>query len=343
MQQDVLKGKAIPAFIGAGLSLFFIKSGVLFLFFLVPFGVLAYRYDKTITWMSLFLAILGNAVVILTEAALKAVPLSSSVWDFLYFVIMATIFVWILHPPRGFLPNLPGVARLVIGSSVGAMLISFLLFRMMASPGFLEFLDSWIAMFANVNRTDTVRFAILEALTPEGFLEIMKNVVLRGGSLVTCVFIFFICRQFGMILANLSILNKAGGNAERKLNSMSSFHVVPELIWVFSLALALVVLTTVLKLKIPEIILWNVLILCVMLYLAQGLGILQFFLARPSTPGFLKFFLIVLLVVLMFSPVVNAIIFGGIFLLGIIENWVPFRAPKQNGPPSTPEAGGGNA
>jgi len=212
----------------------------------------------------------------------------------------------------------------------------------MASPGFLEFLDSWIAMFANASRTDTVRFAILQTMTPERFLDVMKNVVLRGGSLVTCVFIFFVCRQFSLILANFAILKRAGENADKKLNSLSAFHVFPELIWVFSLTLALVVLTTVLKLEIPEILLWNVLILCVMLYLAQGLGIFQFFITRPSTPNYLRFLLIVLLVVLMFSPLVNALIFGGFFLLGIIENWVPFRAPKQNGPPSTPEAGGGN-
>ena len=93
------------------------------------------------------------------------------------------------------------------------------------------------------------------------------------------------------------------------------------------------------KLEIPEIILWNILILCAILYLAQGLGILQFFLARPTVSPSFKLLLSVLFIFLFFSPVINVVLLGGVVLLGIAENWVPFRAPKQNGPPSTPEAG----
>jgi len=66
----------------------------------------------------------------------------------------------------------------------------------------------------------------------------------------------------------------------------------------------------------------------------------QFFLSRPSMLPFLRLFLIVLFIVLIFSPVVNVILLVGIVLLGIAENWAPFRASKPNGPSSTPEAGG---
>jgi len=101
----------------------------------------------------------------------------------------------------------------------------------------------------------------------------------------------------------------------------------------------LVVLSRVARLVVPEIILWNILVLCIILYCAQGLGILQFFLSRPTVPVFLRFFLTVVLIILIFSPAVNAVLLIGIVILGIAENWAPFRAPKPNGPPSTPEGG----
>ena len=343
MHPEILNRRTIPAYVGAGLCLFFIKSGVLFLFFLVPLGFLVYRYGREIAWTGLSLAILGNAVITAMETVVRSVPLKDAVWDFLYFMVMALIFVWIIAPPQGLTPKMSGAIRLIIGSSAGALLLTFLLFRLMASPGFLDYLDAWIRMFTAPGRYDAAGASLLQVLTAEAFLTVMKAVVLRGGSLVTCVFIFFFCRQISIILANLNIgnfrRNAAGGQTASGAATLSLFHVNPEVIWVFSLSLFLVVTTRILKLEIPEIFLWNVLILCIMLYFAQGLGILQFFLKRPATPHFMRFLAGILLVVLFFSPVINAVVFGGLVFLGIAENWVPMRAPKQNEPPSTPEAG----
>jgi uncharacterized protein YybS (DUF2232 family) len=98
-------------------------------------------------------------------------------------------------------------------------------------------------------------------------------------------------------------------------------------------------LTRISGLEIPEIILWNILVLCTIMYLAQGLGILQFFLSRPSISPFLKLVFLVLILILFFSPFLNMILLVGLVLLGIAENWVPFRVPKENDIPSTPEGG----
>jgi hypothetical protein len=81
---------------------------------------------------------------------------------------------------------------------------------------------------------------------------------------------------------------------------------------------------------------WNILTLCVILYLAQGGGIVVFFLARLP-PG-MRFALNVGIFVLILSPGVNVVLLGLLILLGIAENWAPFRASKLNGPPPTPGA-----
>ena len=334
-----MKGKAIPAIIGAGISLFFIKSGFLFIFFLVPFGFLSFRYNRRVVWMSLFLAIVGDALLTIAGAAAKSIPFADAMWDFLYFMIMTLIFVWICAPPVGFSRNVPGVMRFIAGSCVGAMLINAILFRLMAAEGFLEYLDSWIEMFASVNHSDVVKSAMLERLDAEGFLQIMKAVMLRGGALVSCVFVFFVSRQVSITFAYFNMGNYNRGKGSRVINNLGVFHVHPELIWLFSSSLLLVVLTRIFAFGIAEIILWNILILCVMLYLAQGLGIMQFLLSRSSMPNVMRFFLVALFVVLMFSPVLNVVLLGAVILLGIAENWVPLRAPKRNGPPSTPKAG----
>jgi hypothetical protein len=43
-----------------------------------------------------------------------------------------------------------------------------------------------------------------------------------------------------------------------------------------------------------------------------------------------------LVILLVFSPGINAAALGVLVLLGIAENWVPFRAPKPDGGSSTP-------
>jgi len=184
-----------------------------------------------------------------------------------------------------------------------------------------------------------MRLAVLEAMNAEQLRSMMKAIMIRGGSLGFCVFMFFICRQLGVTLARFGLKGSNRANGAGPSNFLFLFHVYPQVIWIFSFSLMLVVLTKLFNLLIPEILVWNVLLICVMLYLAQGLGIFQFFLTKPSTPGFLKFFLGIAFIFLLFSPVINAVLMGGLILLGIIENWVPLRAPKKNGPPSTPEAG----
>ena len=348
MDSGTFRRSVIPALIGAGICLFFQRSGVLTLFFLVPLGVVAFRYNYRIAWIAVLAAVLGNVILTVETAVYRSVPVADTFWDLLYFSVMVSLFTWITAPPP-VLSRVSGAMRLMIASCAGALLFTGIFFRLMAAPGFSEYLNSLINTLSSFYRSsggaggaDVVQNALLESLTPDAVLNFMKTVMLRGGSLVFCVFMFFICRQVSFFIGRLTLGNRFAGEkrmSSARASSLVFFHVYPAIIWFFSVSLLLVVLSRMAKLEIPEIILWNILIFCAILYFAQGFGILLFLLARPSMPPSLRLLLSILFIIMVFSPGINAVLLGGVVLLGIAENWVPFRAPIVNGPPSTPGAG----
>jgi hypothetical protein len=342
----------LPAVIGAGVSLVMLKTGFLSFFFLVPLGFVAYSCHYRIAWLAFLFAFLGNVVLTVAYTSGRAIPVEVIGWDIFYYTAMTFIFIWIIAAPASFQEKMSEPLRLIAGSVLGSLLFSFLLFRNMDSQVFLEyanyFVNSLISAYRSA-RVDVVENAMLEMLTPEYVMEKIMAFMLRGGSLISCVLLFFVCCQLSLILARLffritgkDIQKTISREARLKgINTLSVFHVNPRVIWLFSSSLLLVIFTRVVKFEIPEIILWNILIICSILYLAQGLGIMQFFLARPSFSPFLRLLIGIAFVFVLFSPFINAILLGGLVLLGIAENWLPLRVSKQSGPPSTPEAGGG--
>jgi len=273
----------------------------------------------------------------------RGVSFADTVWDILYFLVMTSVFTLINAPPPSLAAKAPGEFRFIAGSCLGALLLNGIFQRAMVTPGILEYfrsiIDSIISTYKSTG-SNVVQNALLDSLTADLIIDLMKSVILRGGGLVSCALLFFMSRQFSLFLLKLS--QRGRGGHTFRARSFITFHVSPVIIWVLSVSLLFIVLTRIIKLEIPEILLWNILVLCIILYLAQGLGILQFFLGLPSVPSFLKLLLIVLFIIMIFSPVINAVLLAGIVLLGIAENWAPFRAPKKNGPPSTPEEGNGS-
>ena len=347
MRFDFLKEKAIPVLIGAGVSLFLAKSGFLFILFMTPLGFLVYRYGKAAGWTGFLLVIIVNAVLLTITAARNDLPITLAKWDFLNFLILSLLFLWITAPLDAFSKKISGIARFISASIAGAFIFTILLFMAMAGESFRQYMEAWVNLLASGSNSSAVHSALLEGLTVETMIEGVKAILLRGGSLVICFFIFFINRQISAAFARMFSARVSGDKAkisisQSRLNTLSVFKVNPRIIWVLSFSLLLVVVTRNFALEIPEIVLWNILVFCAILYFAQGLGILQFFLTKPSTSNLVKLIAGILIIVIFFSPVVNAVLFGVLTLLGIAENWIPLRKPEQNGPPSTPEAGGGN-
>ncbi|MCL2007736.1 MAG: DUF2232 domain-containing protein [Treponema sp.] len=318
----------VPALIGAGVSIFLAISGLFSLLFLVPLGFLAYRYDYRTAWTGFAFIVIGNIL-------LNFGILNRDISNFLFYIAMAGIFTWIVSPPPAS-NQVPMSIRLSFGSCLGALLLIFIMGRVISTPFFLDYMDSMLNNFLLSNTgANVVQNALLQSITVEEILDAIMSIMVRGGSLISCILLFTLCRQLGYFLARIILRRK---KIDISPSSLVQFHASSILIWVLSISLLLLVLSRLINFKLIEIILWNILILCVILYLAQGIGILQFFLSKPSTPPFMGILFMILFVFLIVSPVLNLVLLVGLTILGITENWVPFRAPKINGPPTTPQA-----
>jgi hypothetical protein len=165
--------------------------------------------------------------------------------------------------------------------------------------------------------------------------ELTKNVILRGGALFLAIMLLLVNRQISILLIRLF-----GG--PRRANIFLTFYTHQKLLWALAVSGILIPITSLLSLTVVEIILWNIVTLCVMMYLAQGLGIIIYFVSQKKFPAFLRFLLPVLIVILIFFFVLNVVFLCFTVLLGFVENWVSFRPlrirslSETGGPSSTP-------
>jgi hypothetical protein len=316
-----------------------IRSGFLTIFFLVPLGVIACKYNTKTLLFGLFAAALGNGLLSLGFAYSLNRYGGDFIRDVLYFTITMAIYGWIMVPSgEGFsFLRISRAYRFIAGALVEA-LVFFLIFVLAGDNSAFrsvlkEQAEAITSFYIASSGSDVVQRSLLEQyLTPELILETLRLVALRGGGVVSCLFVFFINRQLSLFIVRLT----RRGQLPLSSGGMVCFHTSPRLIWVLSFALFFVLITRLVKLEIPEIIAWNVLVICVVLYLVQGGGIVLHFLSRASVPPFMRLVLNVLIFFLILSPGINAFALGALALLGIAENWVPFRAPKSHGPSSTP-------
>jgi hypothetical protein len=224
--------------------------------------------------------------------------------------------------------------RFIAASILGALTFLLIGYGARNSEGFASVIRSQAealsSLYINTSGADAARRSFLESqLTPEKVMEAITAVALRGGALASAFVIFFINRQTARSLAWIF-------RRRRSAQNLSAFHVPASAIWVLSLSLAGILLCRIVKMAIPEIAAWNILVICAILFLAQGGGIALFTLTtRPMQP-MLRLACNILIVVVIFSPGINTAALGLLILLGIAENWLPLRAPKSNGPASTP-------
>jgi len=325
------KGAFIPALICAGVSVMLMRAGFLTFFFLVPLGVCAVVFGPAAAWLGAIFAVLGNGVWLM-GFSLRHGELMNVGIDMLYFTVLTMGFTWIMAGNALF-PSMPPVRtvfRFTVASAAGALVFLFMLFSLGNDEGFSAAFHSQIEAIASAyiasSGADAAQQAFLEQLlTPDRIIDVFLMIILRGGALFSAFVLFFFNRQAAFIIARL--FRRQGGSS---VNGLPAFHVPRRTIGVLSLCLPVILLCRIASLELVEIAAWNFLIICAIMFFAQGGGIVLFFLARRPMSVFMRLLCGVALVCVIFSPGINVLAVGILVLLGIAENWLPLRVTKQS-------------
>ncbi|MDR1506897.1 MAG: hypothetical protein LBI67_07310 [Treponema sp.] len=315
-------GKFVSVGIAAGaavLSVSLIRMGAVGVLFLLPLALAGFFGGERPLWFAAFLAVLGNGFLLFSVWRGGQADPVILVWNGLYYTVMVVVFCWINagKGKRALFVSIPPVYRLAVGALAASAVII---------PGFLAVME---------NR-EFVRFLVsnLEAVYGNTGLDIGEFILsleylgIRGGVLVSVLFFFAVSRQLAVFIMWVF-------RHEKPDAGLVSFKNGRFLIWVLSFSLGAVLVGKTAGLEALEAGAWNILILCAILYLAQGGGIALYFLIR--LPPFYRLAANLILLILLFRPGINAFLLGILILAGIIENWVPIRA-AGSGPPPTPGA-----
>lgn len=324
-----------PVLVCAALSAGMMHFGFLSFLFLAPLGFAAMHSNAAASFVFAAAAVF-NAIFSLILRSFHGIGISGLGVDVLYFTSVAFGFVWIMAGRKGLILPLPQVRtlyRFIIASVFTSFVFMFVVLGSRNS-GFAAMISAQAEAFSSIliasAGADAARRSFLEqTMTAERILEILRDVSMRGGAVVSMLLLFFINRRTAVLLDRLIRRRKA-------ILDLPGFYVPVNTIWALSFSIAAVLLTRLISLRVLEIAAWNVLVVCVILFLAQGAGIVIFILARQTIPPMLRLFLHIMIFVVILSPGINTIALTALVFLGITENWLPLRVQKKDGLPPTP-------
>jgi hypothetical protein len=333
----------IPVLIGAASCVLLARFWLLGFLYLLPLAIMAVGYSFRAAWVCLMLAVLGNGLWSIGTAFFSPQPWGEMLWGVVHFTLIAAAFTWMVAPslsePSEAQGNstalrIPMTCRFVIASCVPAVVTLPMIASLRQDTAFGGFIrtqsEALSALYASTAGADVVKQTLLEQyLTPDFIRETLIFSAFRGGVIASCMAFFFINRQIAVVLVWIFRRVRRGG-------TLADFHVPQGFIWALSLSLLAILIGKKWEIAFLEIMAWNGMVVCGILYLAQGGGIAAYFITRTALSPFIRLTLNFLLILLIFSPGINAVLLGGLILLGIAENWAPFREPKIKGPSSTP-------
>ena len=332
----------LPVVLSAAASVAFVRSAFLTPFFLVPIALLGFLSDGEEHPSRILLA----AIVSVAIHSAISVPLFG--WagqspfilmaDIAYFAAATLAFAWAVAPsgPFGGQRAIRRAYRYVLAAVVAAL--STLPLILLASRDatvvalFRSQAEALTRLYAEAAGPDVVARSLLErSIDVDSILEAAKFGYTRGIAIGGHALLFVFSARMALVFASFR---------NRSLRAQSSFITFRNdfrLVWVLSSALALVLLGKVSGAELLEIVAWNALVLCGILYLAQGFGVVQYNLMRPGVPRFIAPLATFALILSVFSGI-NAFVAAAIMVVGVAENWLPLRAPIAIEPPSTPGA-----
>jgi len=295
-------------------SMFFMRIGIFSFFYLAPLGFAVIASGSM--WYTFFTAAIANFIFSISVSSPES---QSNVWFYvLYITTLFLGFTWLIGSG-----NLRTTYRLIIASAAGAgaFLIEFFSQNSLFYSAFLDIMETISEIFTVPDANSVSVNPIFQNMTDsESMMDFIIRFMLRGGALFSILFLLFINRS---IAISLSRFTKKYKEEKR----MITFFAPQNIIWVFTGALITIMLTGALKIEIIEILAWNVFVVCCIIYLAQGSAILMHFMEQRGT-GF-KIGISILIITLLLSPLMLGV-FGALLILGVLENWIPFRLQKKN-------------
>jgi len=308
------------------------RLGLGSLLFLVPLGFSAVAYGAAMAWLAFVFATIGHGFLSLAFSIGQGFGAAGAGINLLHFVALALGFTWLMagNPPwLG--PSVPRVRALFrfIGAAALATLALLAMFRLIAFNDFAEIarsVEQLLLAYASPGG-EIAQDALIEAMTPERVFASAIAVALRGGALFSAALVLFFSRQAVFLIARLA---RKGSGTE---GNLAGFFAPRRTILVLSISLPAVLLGNALGIAVLEIAAWNSLVMCALIFIAQGWGVAMFRLARTRLSLPARLILAILFAVALFSPGANLFAVGALLVLGIAETWLQLRVPKS-APPS---------
>jgi len=299
-----------------GLSILFMNTGILSFFYLVPLG---YAIIVSGSFLHTFaIASIAGIIFSIIKSAAGANAGTGIMLEIVYLSVIIFGFTWIMGGKR-----LREVYRFVIASIAGAIVT--LIYINSPQVKFYEYFNEIAASLLN-NSSESISDSGsakgifgLQMFSPEQMTETAKSFIMRGGALISMFFIFFVNRQIANVF--FSIIKK-----RKKDLGLISFFAPSNIIWVLSGAIATILISGMFKIDMIGILAWNVFTVCVIIYLAQGSGVIMYWLSTRT--NIFRLVISVLFVVILFSPI-SIVALAAVVILGIADIWVSFRIPRN--------------
>jgi hypothetical protein len=299
----------------AALSVFCVRTGFFSFFFLLPLGLAAFLGGAQTAWACGITAVAANLIISFSLYVYRSGDPVALRWGALYFSVMALTFTWINVPLTRFTAALDVPYRIIAGALVCTFVIGPLFLSLAGDPRMYEFVAGRLAALSG-----SASSGDFSVPAPEELLSSVVYAGLRGGILALSIIFLWVNRQIAAGIVR--ILRRAPAR-----ENLLAFHAPPVLIWILSLSLGAILAGRLGELELLDIAGWNILVISATLYFVQGGAVALYFLLKA--PPLMRMLVNVGIIILFFTPGVNAAVLGLLVLLGIAENWVPFRAPKQ--------------
>jgi hypothetical protein len=291
---------------------------------LLPLGAAAFFRDPKTAWAAGILGTAFNLIAALWLYVYRAADPVLIRWDVLFYSAAALGFTWVNAPLGGFWFRRETPWRVAAAALVSTAILAPAFTGIFGDPRRLAGLaDQFEAL--GVARSGGGPAA-------EDIAAALSGGALRGGIFLFCAVFWWVSRQLAAGIVRL--VSRGGAPGLPPAGSLAGFHAPPFLIWVLSCSLGAILLGNAASLEAVEIGGWNVLAFSGILFLVQGGAVAAYYLRK--LPSLLRIVINLGIVILFLKPGVNAALAALVLLLGIAENWVPFRVPKE--PPPTPEA-----